>query len=185
MGSNLKTTKVQIEIIAALIAIVVLLAEEYVFPSKTAATYSDGTVLSYTVKPRPIIKAKQIGYISRVYEKDGERYLNFDDIKFLTGNEAIEAAKKDGNAEYEDGKYFVYNDYYIVNSSKQKKTYAIAETALFEILSHVLDPYNGGSDNVPVSYEKFKSAVNEYGDLLCYIFTENDVIVKVEGKYVP
>lgn len=152
-----------------------------------------GTTLEYerTVKftlhviQRPVVKKKQIGYISKVFEEQGKKYLIFDDVIFLVGDEAIKAAKKDGKAGYENGKYFVYNDYYIVNDSQLKKNYVISDSASLNILEFFVESNSNGIENKAVSYNQFKDAVNKYGNMLCYIYTENDVIVKVEGQYIP
>lgn len=136
-------------------------------------------------KPKPVVKSKQIGFISSVSEKGGKKYLKFDDVKFLTGEEAVEAARKDGKAVYENGKYFVYDDYYIVNNNHQEKCYVISDSASLNILAFLTDPNNNSVENQLVAYEKFKDTINKRGHMLCYIYTENDIIVKVEGKYTP
>ncbi|MBU3099889.1 MULTISPECIES: hypothetical protein [Clostridium] len=138
------------------------------------------------VNPKPIIKSKQIGYISNVYDKNGKRYLSFDDVKFLIGNDAIEAAKKDGTALYEDGKYYVYDDYYIFNNNKTIKSYVIANTASLNVLGFLINPLNNDINNQPTTYSTFKRVANSRnGHMLCYIYTQNDIVVKVEGQYTP
>lgn len=150
-----------------------------------AQEYERPVELTLHVIPKQVIKKKQIGYISKVYDKEGKRYLTFDDVKFLTGDEAIIAAKKDGNAGYENGKYFVYNDYYIVNDSQVKKNYVIASSASFNISGFLADSNSDSIENKLVSYDKFKAVVKLHGNLLCYIYTENEVIVEVEEQYTP
>ena len=147
--------------------------------------YKKKIKMQIIVKPRPIIKSKQIGYITKAYEEGGKRYLRFDDVKFLTGNAAIEAAKKDGAAGYENGEYFVYDDYYIVNSSKEIKSYVIADNSSLNLLGCWIDSFSSDINNHSVSYDKFKSVSIKYENMLCYIYTENDVVVKVEGQYTP
>lgn len=138
------------------------------------------------VNPKPIMKSKQIGYISNVYDKNGKRYLSFDDVKFLIGNDAIEAAKKDGTAIYEDGKYYVYDDYYIFNNNKTIKNYVIANTASLNALGFLINPLNNDINNQPTTYSTFKRVTNSMnGHMLCYIYTQNDIVVKVEGQYTP
>ena len=157
---------------------------DFVFQG-TTLEYERQVKLTLHVIPKPIIKKKQIGYISKVFEEQGKKYLKFDDVKFLVGDEAVKAAKKDGNAGYENGEYFVYNDYYIVNDSQLKKNYVISDSASLNILELFVDSTSNGIENKTVSYNQFKDAVNKYGNMLCYIYTENDVIAKVEGQYTP
>ncbi|MGH4117304.1 hypothetical protein [Clostridium sp.] len=151
----------------------------------TVQNYEKKIKIQLIVKPTPIVKSKQIGYISKVYEEGGKRYLKFDDVKFLMGNEAIEAAKKNGDAEYENGEYFVYDDYYIVNSSEKMENYVIDDKASLSLLGCSIDPYNGDVNNHSVSYDKFRSVSTKNQHMLCYIYTENKVVVKVEGQYTP
>jgi|GEM_PF-371585 len=151
----------------------------------TIQNYEKKVEMQVIVKPKPIIKLKQIGYISMVYDEGGRRYLKFDDVKFLTGNAAIEAAKKNGTAIYENGKYYVDDDYCIVNSSKEIKNYVIADNASLNLLGFLINPLNNDINNHSVSYDNFKSVSSKHAYMLCYIYTENDVVVKVEGQFTP
>ena len=42
---------------------------------------------------------------------------------------------------------------------------------------------NGDIKNHPVTYDNFKNTVPNYE--LCNIYTENDIVVKVEGQFRP
>jgi|GEM_PF-6801593 len=129
---------------------------------------------------------KQIGYILRVYEKDGKRYLSFDAVKFLRGEEAVSAAKKDGNAIFEDGEYSVLDDYYIVNENKELKDYAIENSAALSLLGFMVSTDGNDIENRIIDYETFKSAVNNKNyPKLCYIYLKGNTITKVESQYVP
>ena len=141
--------------------------------------------MQVNVKPKAIVKSKQIGYISKVYDEGAKRYLSFDAVKFLVGNEAIEAAKKDGSAIYENGVYYVYDDYFIVDSSNEIKQYDIAYNASLDVLGWYIDPTKDSSENYSVSYDNLKNISNKNDHMLCYIYTENDVIVKIEGQFTP
>ncbi|MCJ7690546.1 MAG: hypothetical protein MUO60_14670, partial [Clostridiaceae bacterium] len=152
MSSILNKSKVRVMIALAMIFLVVVVAVTANFIKNNAVankisenieqgsakssvhTISGITLMKEEVKPKPIVKSKQIGYISKVYEEDGKRYSRFDDVKFLMGNEAIVAAKKSGDAQYENGEYFVYDDYYIVNSSEKTKNYVIDDKASLNLL---------------------------------------------------
>jgi hypothetical protein len=143
------------------------------------------TSIKIKATPKPIVRFEQIGFISKVYEEDEKRYLRFDDVIFLIGKEAIEAAKKEDNAIYENGEYSVLDDYYIFNEYDQYKTYIIDDNAALSVLDFYINPYSSTIDNTLVTYERFKEVVSQYDNILCYIYIENDVIVKVEGQYTP
>ncbi|MFN3872902.1 MAG: hypothetical protein ACK4R9_07860 [Ignavibacterium sp.] len=74
-------------------------------------------------KNSDIFKPTQIYYcfISRVVEKNPDYFLDVDFVEVLTGDSAVEAAKKSGQAEFEitesgDTNWFVPNDYFILNT---------------------------------------------------------------------
>ncbi|WP_291633902.1 hypothetical protein [Clostridium sp.] len=204
MNSNLNKPKVRVIGVLAMIALLVILVltanfiKNNIVVNKIHENTNQGSanlvlekvseekiIMHAIVKPGTIVKSKQIGYISKVCEDGGKRYLNFDDVEFLTGNAAIEAGKKSGDAVYENGKYFVYDDYIIVNSSKEIKSYVIADNASLNLLGCWLDSYRGDINNQSVSYDDFKSVSIKYEHMLCYIYSENDLVVKVEGQYTP
>lgn len=152
----------------------------------TVQDYKKQITMQVIVNPKPIIKSKQIGYISNVYEANGKKYLSFDNVQFLTGDAAIEAAKNNGTAQYEDGKYYVDDDYIIVNNNKEIKNYIIADNASLNVLDFLINPLSNDINNHSVSYDTFKRVANSRnGYLLCYIYTENDVVVRVEGQFTP
>lgn len=149
--------------------------------------------LNLTVAPKPptahaVTKLDKIGYIKKVYEKGTKGFLQIDEVQFLTGDAAVEAAKKDGNAGYDESthKYFVYNDYYIVNSNPRLRDYEILSTASINMLNILVSFEVQNVANTPVSYSQFKSIINDSdaGDL-CHIYIENNGVVKIEGQYVP
>ncbi|MGK0465080.1 hypothetical protein [Clostridium sp.] len=193
MSSILDKHKVKVIIVLAVIALVVILGVTANFIkingaqnfTETDQNHKKNIKMQVIVKSKPIVKSKQIGYIAKVYEEDGKKYLKFDDVQFLMGKEAIEAAKKNGDAEYENGEYFVYDDYYIVNSNQERKSYIIADNASLNILGCWIDPFNGDGYNHSVSYNDFKNISSENENMLCYIYAENNVVVKVEGQYTP
>jgi hypothetical protein len=129
---------------------------------------------------------KKIGYISRVYEKNGKRFLTFDEVKFLTGAEAVEAAKKDGNAIFENGKYSVLDDYYIVNENKGLINYSIDNNASLSLLGFMVSDNGNDITNKVADYESFKSSINNKNyPKLCYIYLQGNAVTKVESQYVP
>jgi hypothetical protein len=179
MSFNLDKPKVKVIIAVAVIALVVGV--------KWSLDKVDSGIVGAQdfVMANPIVKSKQIGYISKVYEDEGKKYLKFDDVKFLMGDEAIEAAKKDGAATYENGEYYVDDDYYIVNSSEKIKSYVISDNASLNLLGFWIDSFTGDGNNHSISYNKFKSISSKNENMLCYIYAENNIVVKVEGQFTP
>lgn len=138
------------------------------------------------LKTNKVEAQKKIGYISRVYESGGKRFLTFDEVEFLTGEEAVEAAKKDGNAIFENGQYSVLDDYYIVNENKGLINYTIDNGASLSLLGFMVSDNGDDITNKVVDYNSFKLAVNNKKyPKLCYIYLQGNTVTKVESQYVP
>lgn len=129
-----------------------------------------------------------VGFVNNVYDKNGKKYLKFDDVKFFTGNAAVEEAKKHGDAQIdENGKYYVFDSYYIVNPKSQFKTYSISPKATFNLCVYLLEPENtsiNSSITKKTNYNKFKQSAND-SRILCYITIKNNQIVNVTQQYIP
>lgn len=134
-------------------------------------------------------KLKKIGGISKVYEESGNRYLKFDDIEFYLNKDAEDRiaeaeAKKDG--EYlPDGR--VPDGYYIRNKDNSLATYKISPNAKISVCGFMLNLDTVAKQTI--SYEKFKTLDMgdrpRYKGVLCYIYLENNVVVKIEQQYIP
>jgi tetratricopeptide (TPR) repeat protein len=146
------------------------------------------TVTAKTNENKQVTRTEKIGYIKKVYEKAGKRYLQIDEVQYLSGDAAIEAAKKAGAADYDETtkKYSVPNDYYIVNSNPRLRDYEIPNNTEISVLNILVSSEVESVANTPVPYSQFKYIINgsDAGDL-CRIFIENNVVVKIEGQYVP
>lgn len=73
------------------------------------------------------------GYIRRFYQDKGRYYVTVDYIQYLSGADAVAAATQRGDAQQEvqagDTVYSVFDDYYIINDSRQQRTWPVAEDA--------------------------------------------------------
>ncbi len=68
---------------------------------------------------------KAMGFIDKVWEKNGKRYIRIDYASMLTGDEAIEAAIADGVIEPGET---LDNDYYISNVNPQKREFEVSDS---------------------------------------------------------
>lgn len=73
---------------------------------------------------------RQKAYIKKVYEKNNKKFVEIDIVEWLTGQEAIDATRKDGDQEC------CPNGYYIRNSSPKIKTYCLANDAPLYFISY-------------------------------------------------
>lgn len=148
------------------------------------------------------IYENKIGFIIEFYDRDGQDYIQFDEVNFYRDQEAINEAVKDnyegvGQRE-EDGTYFLMDPYYIQNNYKVTNEFMLSENCQYYLLYNDVVPYNPndytlGDENRPADYNKFKEDVykflkeNVYGHrgLLYSIETKNGIITKMVKKYTP
>lgn len=174
--------------------------------SKLGTTKYKGKIEKYdrsaelNLKVKKIEKVKKIGGISKVYENNGKRYLKFDEVEFFLNKDvndttAEKEARKDGYSEHGpydgdnpfDSNGRVYDNHYIRNKDKSLKTYEVSPNVQisvcgFEVKSDTVDQQK-------ISYEKFKTLNmddrHRYKGILCHIYLENNVVVKIEQQYIP
>lgn len=125
-------------------------------------------------------RERKTGYISKVYEQGGVRYITIDIIEFYFNEKdnriADIEAEKDGVKAYE-------GVYYIRNNNKTLRNIQLSSDAEITLCGYRFNLETLYQN--PVSYAKFKEMKQQQERFLCHISLENDVVVKIEEQYVP
>ena len=126
---------------------------------------------------------EQYANIDSIFQKDRTTFLYADYIQLLTGDAAIEAAKKAHKADtfQIDGKTHigVPNDYFILNEHKRIRQLPLAKDCEFDL---IINP-----DRMkPIADNSLKSLQTIYSESP-FILTLNDegVVVKVKEVFLP
>lgn len=82
----------------------------------------------------------EYSYIKKIVSANGKNAITVDAVQYLTGKEAVQAAKKKGVAEKsynKNGKleYFVPNDYFVLNESKKTKQITLSKDCKIQMIS--------------------------------------------------
>ena len=127
---------------------------------------------------------RQYSNIMRIYERLDTVFIDADYIQFLTGDAAIDAAKKANEAdsfETADGKivFAVPNDYFIINESKRIRQLPLAKDCTYDLL-------NNPDRLHPIEDNSLKSLMKIYGDSP-FILTLNDkgVVINIKEVFLP
>lgn len=127
---------------------------------------------------------EQYASINKIFQKSDTIYIEADYIQFLTGVEAIEAARKVNEVDTfinEDGKisFAVPNDYFILNESKIIRQLPVSKNCIFDLL-HNPDRLH------PVSENSLQSLQSIYKDSP-FILTINGsgIIIKIKEVLLP
>jgi len=130
---------------------------------------------------------KGMGFIKKVWENDGVRYLSIDYAEMLTGEEAVAAAIEAGEiAPGED----LPNDYFIRNTNPQKREFQVAASAVITTAT-----LSGGSPDEPqpatwAAFMSFWSDTPPQGGEHLYMvpwWIERDgpVVISIAEQYLP
>lgn len=130
------------------------------------------------------ITQEQYADIVRVFQKGDTTFFDADYIQYLTGDAAIEAAKKAHQADTfqtKDGKTHidVPNDYFIVNESKKIRQLPLSKDCSFDL---IINP----DRTHPIANNSLKSLQTIYKDSP-FILTLDDkgMVVKVKEVFLP
>ena len=128
-------------------------------------------------------KGNNYCYIKKIYDKNGDTYLEVDFIQFLRGDEAVKVAKREGEAPYDinengDTIYFVYNDYYISNQNPKLRTFKLSPDVKIDLLNFGINEEI--KDNELAS---LKNKELEYSPMI--IISESGIVNKIVEQYIP
>lgn len=128
---------------------------------------------------------KAMGFIDKVWEQGGKRYISIDYAEMLTGQEAIDAAVAAGDIlPGED----LPNDYFIRNTNPAKRQFEVADP-----VDITTSTWHGEMDQ-PVTWAQFKSfwsatppdAEAAYlRDSPWWIERDGQMVIKIDEQYLP
>lgn len=121
-------------------------------------------------------------YIKDVVNQNNQTFLQVDFIQFFTFEQAIEEAKKRGEAEYKikangDTTYFVYNDYYIANDNPKLRTFKLTDSTKFKFLEE-----HGGA---AINFKDTKTAMKRVEFSPFIIKTKQGNVISLTEIYTP
>jgi len=158
---------------------------------QVAQSQSQQAEVTETTKSEPAVRTKiekALGYITKVYDKDGKRYLDIDYIQWLAGEEAKQAMVEDGLCENE-ANCIVTNDYHIKNQNPKIRTFEISTEA--KIYAQTLDLETVGINwDQEITYERFKGlfaadVVERQQYIPYHISIGDEVIYEITEQYIP
>lgn len=142
-----------------------------------------------------IPKDTPIGYIQKLYEKDGKQYMDIDYIQWFVGEAAIPEIKKDGKcAEWGEDVQNCYpiSGFYIRNVNPKIRTFEISPDTEVYMTTYPLSE-TGEEFGGKITYEEFKRLFNvgsddQYDYLKSepyYIIIDHDKVIIIAEQFVP
>ena len=131
---------------------------------------------------------KAMGFIDKVFVKDGKRYISIDYAEMLTGQAANDAAIAAGFIEPGED---VPNDYWISNENPQKRTFEVSDSVAITTSTR----WVGGEDmGAACTWADFKSfwgmgphpeSEGHLHSMPWWIERDGAVVVKIDEQYLP
>jgi len=128
---------------------------------------------------------KAMGFIKKVWEQGGKRYISIDYAEMLTGQEAVDAAIAAGDIlPGED----LPNDYFIRNTSTDKRQFEVSDPV------DITTSTWGGEMNRPVTWAEFKSfwsatppdpEATYLRDSPWWIERDGQTVIRIDEQYLP
>ncbi len=155
----------------------------------TESTTTTTEKLSSAEERLPNGHIKAMGFIDKVYLKDGKRYISIDYAEMLTGQAAIDAAVAAGFIlPGED----LPNDYWISNENPQKRTFEVSDSVAITTSTRWV---TGDDMNAPCTWADFvtfwgpeaalDSSEKHLHEVPWWIERDGQVIVKIDEQYLP
>lgn len=150
-----------------------------------AETTSTAEALSNAEILQPDGTVKAMGFIDKVWESEGLRYIRIDYAQMLSGEEAWQAAMEAGVIGPDEQ---LDNDYFIVNDNPKKRQFTVSADATFATSTFGAE----GMDH-PVTWEQFVgfwSASPPAGgehlrEMPWWIVRDGDTVLSIEEQYLP
>ena len=131
-----------------------------------------------------------IGYIRCLWEQGGQRAMAFDQIEWLTGEEAANAMHEDGLCGSTDADCQPPNAFYIRNLEDTLVVYSLSETVsiTMQTLSH--EPDGSFKADEPIDLERFRQIACQDATLHLHavpywITLRGGLVTSIEEQYVP
>jgi len=142
---------------------------EAVKETPTATTATDKATTS---------DVKQLGYVKKLYEESGSKYISIQYVQWLSGEEAIKAIMEDDKCTREEAQSRYTNDHYIRYNDKEEKV-KVSNDATYSIIITGVEATESNFDEVKKALEQTTQG------FLCDVTIKDNEVTALKQKYQP
>lgn len=122
---------------------------------------------------------KQLGYVKKLYEESGSKYISIQYVQWLSGEEAIKAIMEDDKCTREEAQSRYTNDHYIRDINKEVKEVKVSNNATYSIIKTGAEATKSNFDEVKKELEETTQGI------LCDVTIKNNEVTDLKQKYQP
>lgn len=121
---------------------------------------------------------KQLGYVKKLYEESGSKYISIQYVQWLSGEEAIKAIMEDDKCTREEAQSRYTNDHYIRYNDKEEKV-KVSNDATYSIIITGVEATESNFDEVKKALEQTTQG------FLCDVTIKDNEVTDLKQKYQP
>lgn len=121
---------------------------------------------------------KQLGYVKKLYEESGSKYISIQYVQWLSGEEAIKAIMEDDKCTREEAQSRYTNDHYIRYNDKEEKV-KVSNDATYSIIVTGVEATESNFDEVKKALEQTTQG------FLCDVTIKDNEVTALKQRYQP
>ena len=122
---------------------------------------------------------KQLGYVKKLYEESGSKYISIHYVQWLSGEEAIKAIMEDDKCTREEAQSRYFDDHYIRDKNKEVKKVKVSINATYSIIET-------GAEATKSNFDEVKKELGETTQgILCDVTIKDNEVTDLKQKYHP
>lgn len=131
-----------------------------------------------------------VGYIRGLWEQDGERAVAFDQIEWLTGEEAANAMREDGRCGSTDADCQPPNAFYVRDLDDTLVAYSLSEMVSITVQTLSHEPDGSFKAGEPIDLERFRrlpcqDATSHLHSVPYWITLRGGLVTSISEQYIP
>lgn len=148
---------------------------------KTDAAKSDTTATTAKTDTAKATTSdgKQLGYVKKLYEESGSKYISIQYVQWLSGEEAIKAIMEDDKCTREEAQSRYTNDYYIRYNNKEVKKVKVSNNATYSMIKTGVEAAKSNFDEVK------KELGQTTQGILCDVTIKDNEVTDLKQRFQP
>lgn len=121
---------------------------------------------------------KELGYVKKLYEESGSKYISIQYVQWLSGEEAIKAIMEDDKCTREEAQSRYTNDHYTRYKNKEVKKVKVSNNATYSIIKT-------GTEATKSNFDEVKKEIETIQGILFDVTIKNNEVIDLKQRFHP